>query len=205
MHPTLSLAEWRRQINHLYAEIRKLHPSGPHTAWMLFRETRDQLFATHDQTPLNASQLQRFTALPYFDYDPNWRFELEVFPASETTDLEIQLRDDGIVKLRQFGTVTLPIHNVPLNLYWIKGYGGGIFLPFGDTTNNNQTFGGGRYLLDTIKGADLGMSENRITLDFNFSYNPSCAYNDKWSCPLTPPENRLPFSVPVGEQKFPNF
>ena len=84
----------------------------------------------------------------------------------------------------------------------IMGYGGGIFLPFGDLTCGRETYGGGRYLLDTIKHADLGHEDAGLVIDFNYAYNPSCAYSPRWSCPLTPPENRLPVAIPVGEQSY---
>jgi hypothetical protein len=87
-----------------------------------------------------------------------------------------------------------------LTLYWLEGYGGGLFLPFGDATNGKTTYGGGRYLYDTIKGADLGVTPDRIILDFNYAYNPSCAYRPKWVCPLAPRENILSFAVEAGER-----
>ncbi len=87
-----------------------------------------------------------------------------------------------------------------LTLYWISAYGGGLFLPFRDVTNNRTTYGSGRYILDTIKGADLGCGkEGGIILDFNFSYNPSCALNNRYVCPLPPKENTLPEAVTAGE------
>ncbi len=90
-----------------------------------------------------------------------------------------------------------------LTLYWVEGYGGGVFLPFGDATNGKETFPGGRYLLDTIKSADLGRSDDgRMILDFNFAYYPSCAYSEAWVCPLSPPENRLPISIRAGERNM---
>ncbi len=85
-------------------------------------------------------------------------------------------------------------------MYWFEGYGGGLWLPFSDASSGTETYGGGRYLYDTIKGADLGIAGSEILLDFNFAYNPSCAYDDRWSCPLSPPENRLPFAVNAGER-----
>ena len=87
-----------------------------------------------------------------------------------------------------------------LAVYWLEGYGGGLWLPFADATNGAATYGGGRYLYDTIKGADLGVADHDIVLDFNYAYNPSCAYDERWSCPLSPPENRLPFAVSAGER-----
>jgi uncharacterized protein len=88
-----------------------------------------------------------------------------------------------------------------LTLFWIEGYGGGVFLPFGDATNGRESFAGGRYLLDTIKSADLGRNpDGRLILDFNFAYYPSCAYSEAWVCPLSPFENRLPAAVRGGER-----
>jgi hypothetical protein len=86
-----------------------------------------------------------------------------------------------------------------LGLYWLEGYGGGVFLSFTDATSGEASYGAGRYLLDTVKGADLGMVGERLVLDFNFSFNPSCAYDSRWACPLAPAENRLPVEVRAGE------
>jgi uncharacterized protein (DUF1684 family) len=94
-----------------------------------------------------------------------------------------------------------------LSLYWIDVYGGGLFLPFRDTTAPHETYGGGRYLFDTVKGSDFLCStgadgERRIVLDFNYAYNPSCAYDHRWACPLAPQENWLPFPIRAGELTF---
>ena len=86
-----------------------------------------------------------------------------------------------------------------LALYWLEAYGGGVFLPFRDSTSGSETYGAGRYLLDTVKGADLGEEKGRLVLDFNFAYNPSCSYDPRWACPLAPPENRLPVPIRAGE------
>ena len=87
-----------------------------------------------------------------------------------------------------------------LEVYWLEGYGGGIFLPFRDPTGGTETYGAGRYLLDTVKGADLGTSDGLLVCDFNFAYNPSCAYDPLWVCPLAPPPNRLEVPVRAGER-----
>ena len=82
-----------------------------------------------------------------------------------------------------------------LEVFWLDAYGGGIYLSFRDATSGDSTYGGGRYLLDTVKGADLGADGDRLILDFNFAYQPSCSYDPQWSCPLPPPANRLAFPV----------
>ena len=114
----------------------------------------------------------------------------------------MDLGADGAFTMRQIATVNvdLPTGHGSLGVYWIEGYGGGIFLPFRDETNNNTTYGGGRYLYDTIKSADLGTTDTTMQLDFNYAYHPSCCYNDDWVCPLAPPQNTLSFAVPVGER-----
>ncbi|HVM10097.1 MAG TPA: DUF1684 domain-containing protein [Acidimicrobiales bacterium] len=83
----------------------------------------------------------------------------------------------------------------------LEGYGGGLFLPFRDATAGDTTYGGGRYLLDTVKGADLGSTgSGDLVLDFNFAYHPSCAHDPRWSCPLAPPGSRLDVRMEAGER-----
>ena len=90
----------------------------------------------------------------------------------------------------------------PLDLFWMAGYAGGLFLPFRDATNGRETYGAGRYLLDGAKSADLGgdAAAGRLVLDFNFAFQPSCAFDPRWACPLAPPENRLDIAIEAGER-----
>jgi hypothetical protein len=99
------------------------------------------------------------------------------------------------------GTLRFALDGVDLELgaYWLDGYAGGLFVPFADSTSGSQTYGGGRYALDTAKGADLGGAGDRVVLDFNFSYAPSCAHDARWRCPLAPAANRLGIPVLAGE------
>ncbi|MCI0711137.1 MAG: DUF1684 domain-containing protein, partial [Chloroflexi bacterium] len=132
---------------------------------------------------------------------PAWRFVVPLIPDADEHVYELDL-PEGHFRYKRFSRVrfTAPTgEDGRLSLFWILGYGGGIFLPFGDATNKHTTYGGGRYLYDTIKGADLGASAENVVLDFNFAYHPSCRYSPEWTCPLAPIENRLPFAVPVGE------
>ena len=89
---------------------------------------------------------------------------------------------------------------VTLDVSWLEGYGGGLFVPFADATSGDETFGAGRYLLDTVKGADLGVEGDRLVLDFNFAYQPWCSYDGRWACPLAPPANRLEMRIKAGER-----
>ncbi len=90
----------------------------------------------------------------------------------------------------------------PDGMGWMRGYAGGLFLPFRDATNGHETYGAGRYLLDTAKSADLGPGgePGTIVLDFNFAFQPSCAFDPRWSCPLAPPANRLDLRIEAGER-----
>jgi uncharacterized protein (DUF1684 family) len=93
-----------------------------------------------------------------------------------------------------------------LGLYWIDVYGGGLFLPFRDRTAPERSYGGGRYLVDTVKGSDLPPPSDwlagSVVLDFNYAYNPSCAYDPRWVCPLAPRENWLPIPIHAGERAY---
>ncbi|MEJ2749130.1 MAG: DUF1684 domain-containing protein [Anaerolineae bacterium] len=203
----LNLTHWRRTIAQIYARIREQSTADPGTAWRNFRAARDDLFSLHSQSPLNEAQKAAFTGLPFYPYDPTWRVEGQIDHDVTRETFTLDLPDEGPFTYTRIAQVRFAIDGEPaqLNLYWIEGYGGGLFLPFKDVTSGRRTFGGGRYLYDTIKGVDLGASADEILLDFNFAYNPSCAYNARWVCPLSPEENKLPFAVTVGEMDFPGF
>jgi uncharacterized protein (DUF1684 family) len=116
--------------------------------------------------------------------------------------LDLPAGDDGVVRIDAMAR-TVGLHarlGGELTLYWMAGYGGGSFLPFADATSGHETYGAGRYLLDSIKGADLGSEGDKVVLDFNFAYFPSCAYSPRYICPLPPPANRLPRAVTAGER-----
>jgi uncharacterized protein len=196
------LADYRRSVAEMYARVRAEEPEA---GWQRFRRERDALFATHPQSALSAEQKVEFSGLRYFDYNPALRFVLPFEPQVESETSEVELPDEGTLRLQRFGKVHFTVENQPvsLTLFWVAGYGGGIFLPFRDRTNRQETYGGGRYLLDTIKNADLGREPGGLVIDFNFAYNPSCAYNFHWVCPLAPAENWLPVPIRAGELAFP--
>ena len=194
----LSLLDWRRQTFALYAGVRAAEPEP---AWRLWRAERDRLFATHPQTPLDEAGRARFAGLAYYDYDPSARVVAEVHE-TEPHLLDLDTSTGEPIRFRRFAEAVFELHGreCALALYWLEGYAGGIFLPFGDATNGAGTYGGGRYLLDTAKGADLGAAGDGLVLDFNFAYNPSCAYAPWWTCPLPPNDNRMPQAVAAGER-----
>ena len=200
-NPQLALAHWRRAVAELYGEARRLAAGagGPRAAWAHWRTAREALFAGHPQSPLPPAQREGFTGLPLFEYDPALRFEVAVTPLEDAPVQRWELGGDGLLMatpcLRTGGLQGAL--GAELTLFRLEGYGGGLFLPFADT--HGQTYGGGRYLLDTIKGADLGHGPGGLVLDFNFAYNPSCAWSPQWVCPLAPTVNRLPLPIPAGE------
>jgi uncharacterized protein (DUF1684 family) len=200
----LDLVSYRREVVKIYGDVRS-STMDPEKRWDSYRRAREALLASHVQSALSIPQKQSFSGLPYYDYDEELRFEIE--PVEIPHEMrEMQLKRDGLTRLVRFAEIYLKIAGEQqiLSLYWILGYGGGIFLPFRDATNGKGTYSGGRYLLDTIKGADLGRVGNSIILDFNYSYNPSCAYNAHWHCPLAPPENRLDLPIQAGEKDYPD-
>ncbi|MBV9078415.1 MAG: DUF1684 domain-containing protein [Methylobacteriaceae bacterium] len=197
----LSLWDWRRRIFDLYGAVRAA--PGPE-GWAYWRATRDELFRTHAQTPLETDQLAVFAGVPLYPYDPGLRFTVKVKPATDRAPRPVEAGRDGTMTLTAFAMTEGLAERLgaELTLFWIGGYGGGVFLPIRDATSGRETYGGGRYLLDTIKGADLGQErDGRLILDFNFAYNPSCAYSDLWVCPLAPPENVLPVPIRGGERR----
>jgi uncharacterized protein (DUF1684 family) len=195
----LDLLDWKRRVFALYAQVRAA--GDPDKAWRLWRSVRDELFRTHPQSPVPAEKREAFAGLPYFDYDPGLRVFADVEAAEEARIL-IAGSGEEPTPFRRFATAAFELggERRQLSLYWLEAYGGGVFLPFGDATSGSETYGAGRYLLDTVKGADLGEEDGRLVLDFNFAYNPSCSYDPRWACPLTPPENRLGMAIRAGER-----
>ena len=193
---TLTLLDWRRRVGALYAAARA--SNDPETGWRTWRDGRDELFASHPDSPLDDAARAAFSGLPFAAYDPALRFEglLEPAPAQR---LEVPTATDGVVPFERIGTVALGELGT-VDVWWLDSYGGGVFVPLRDGSAGQGTYGGGRYLLDTVKGADLGGGEGRLVVDLNFAYHPSCAYDPRWSCPLAPEGNRLTAPVHAGEQ-----
>ena len=197
----LDIVDWRRHVFALYAEVRaEPDPAAAHARW---RAVRDGLFATHPASPLLPEQRDAFAGLPVPDYDPAWRFEVEVEKA-EPRQIEVTSGTDGVVPFERLGVVDVPEVGT-LDVWRLASYAGGIFLPVKDASAGRPggTYGGGRYLLDTVKGADLGTGDGSLVVDLNFAYNPSCAYDPAWACPLAQPGNTVPVEIPVGERSYP--
>jgi uncharacterized protein (DUF1684 family) len=194
--PYLELLDWRRQVSELFTSLRTRSPDADTLAW--FRSEKDKLFATHPQSPFPSIERESFTGLKYWPHDPAARV------VAQFTSVEAGQRFEGEVPFTEIGRLEFAIRGKTLQLsaLWIEGYAGGLFVPFRDATCGTETYGGGRYLLDTIKSADFGSDDatSTVVLDFNYAYHPSCAYDPRWVCPLAPPRNRLAIPIRAGER-----
>jgi uncharacterized protein (DUF1684 family) len=181
---TLALLDWKRR----------------EPAWELWRETRDELFRSHSQSPLPAAGRGAFEGLDYWPYDPEARVLAELEDVDAPPEA-IESSGPEPILFKPFARAHFELRGEPLVLEvdWLEGYGSGAFLSFRDATSGRETYGGGRYVLDTVKGADLGEEDGKLVLDFNFAYNPSCSYDPSWVCPLAPPANRLAIPIEAGE------
>ncbi len=197
MSSTLELADWRRRVQLLYAQVRAT--SDPREGHALWRAGRDELFREHPQSPLPPDDPLRKSGLPYWPYDPTLRYELELRAPKREHKLPLPTGADGTTTLVLIGQLDLPI-GASVDVWWLEQYGGGIFLPIRDGSAGTTSYGGGRYALDTAKGADLGGSERSLVVDLNFLYHPSCRYDPEWVCPLAPPGNTFGVAINAGER-----
>jgi hypothetical protein len=213
-HDYLDLLDWRRRMAELWARWRTDGERDPAAATAAFRQAKDELFRTHPQSPLPPPARDGFRGLAYWGYDPGWRLTARFEPhqpaggphdeVTGTQPLALPSSGPGAMALRRIGHLALTgrLLGKHLNVFWIEGYGGGLFLPFLDATSGNATYGAGRYLLDTLKSADHGVhaGSGEMVVDFNMAFHPSCVYDPRWACPLAPPENRLHTAVTAGER-----
>jgi uncharacterized protein (DUF1684 family) len=190
----LDLADWRERVAALY--LSNVDIDG-------FRAGRDELFAHHPQSPVPSGQRDGFRGLSYFPSDPAAVVECELRAATGSLALDTG-GPDGVVRYHRVAIALTPYG--PLSLWWIDAYGGGLFLPVRDGTCGTESYPGGRYLTDTVKGTFgrgfVRLPGGRARLDFNYLYNPSCAYDARYACPLAPPENRIAWPIQAGEQAY---
>ncbi len=206
------LADWRRQTSTLYAEVRGMAANDPAIALAHWRAVRERLYREHPQSPVPPEARATFRAR-HFDHDPALRSEVVLQPAPPTGPgapgpdaPTLELPESGAERLAfsRIGRIQIPLPGGPrsLSVFWMAGYAGGLFIPFRDATNGTETYGAGRYVIDSAKSADLGGDPARGTLiiDFNFAFQPSCAFDPRFACPLAPPENRLDVPIRAGER-----
>lgn len=211
MSDYLNLFDYRSRVAEMYRERMRATLAGEDATaiWQRFREARNKLFAYHPQSALDEEQQREFQELRYFPYNPAMCVVAEIDTNAEPVRSTVAMNAEESMTMTTVGRLHFTIEGgaLGLSLYWLNIYGGGLFLPFRDATCPAESYGGGRYLFDTIKGSDFlpapdAPGRERILLDFNYAYNPSCAYNDRWVCPLAPVENRLNAPIRAGEMKF---
>ena len=190
----LSLLDWRRQMAWLYKDVRHAPtPADGHALWVA---ERGRLMREHSQSP------NRTATLRYAPYDESWRAELDVDVDVEPIHIDLPTATDGVVPFDRIGIVRHPRAG-ELSVWWLGSYAGGLWLPIRD--GSPSTYPGGRYVIDTAKGADLGgaidprTGTGQLIVDLNFAYNPSCAYDEAWACPLAPAGNATDVAVEAGE------
>jgi uncharacterized protein (DUF1684 family) len=199
-HTIAQLLDYRRRVGELYAEVRAAaDPRAAHERWCAVRR---ELYSTHPQSPVPAAERAAYDGPLAWDYDPRWRLLATIEPAPEKT-FELPSSDGATMRFVRFACARAQhphAGELSLDLFWLDAYGGGLFVPFADATSAAESYGAGRYALDTIKGADLGTQDGLLVLDLNFAYQPSCSYDGRWTCPLAPPANRLDIAVRAGER-----
>ncbi len=160
-----------------------------------FRTEKDSFFARHVQSPLTHEQRRSFHGLQYFPENKILRLEVQVERFADQVEIEIPTSTGGVQGYRRYRGFKFEVDGQKAELTIYKA-GQGFFLPFVDSLAGKETYPAGRYLEIESLGKD------RFIVDFNLSYNPYCAYNEQWSCPLTPHENRLNVPIRAGEKIF---
>jgi uncharacterized protein len=160
-----------------------------------FRKEKDEFFAHHLQSPLTPGQKRGFIGLQYFPENDALRLEIKVELLPEQEPMQMQTSTGGVQSYIRFGRFKFQVdgQEAELTIYQNEH---GYFLPFVDALAGKETYPAGRYLEpEPLPG-------NRFLVDFNIAYNPLCAYNEMWSCPITPAENRLKVPIRAGEKLF---
>ena len=160
-----------------------------------FRKMKDDFFAHDGQSPLTPSQQKAFKGLEYFPLNPSLNLVVTVEEFPDKQHIEMQSTTGDIQVYERYGRFSFMVEDQPVELT-IYHSDSGWFLPFVDSLAGKETYSAGRYLEPEPQG------DGSFGVDFNLAYNPYCAYNDYWSCPLTPFENRLRVPIRAGEKLF---
>jgi uncharacterized protein (DUF1684 family) len=196
--------EGSHDIEHRHDHDDESHHHHEHVSYpdalRAYRVDKDEAFRTDPHSPIPEAERTAFTGLPYFEPDETLRFEglrLEPYTGDEPVRFEIPTSDNKLRPAVRAGIFRFELAGAPRSLTAYTFAGGGpesVFVPFLDATSGSETYGAGRYL-DIDREAD-----GTYALDFNLAYHPSCVYDTRFSCPLTPAENRLPVRVEAGER-----
>jgi uncharacterized protein len=198
----LALADWRRRVHAMYADLRADERSGPMRA-VAFRSAKDRLVGSHPSSPIPSDARSDFRGLAYWRHASDLALRAPLEPDSEAPAIGVPRSGEGLgIPFQRIGWVSFEAGGTAcrLSVFWLNEYTGGIFIPFRDATSGRESYGGGRYLWDSAKGADLGIVGDELVLDFNYAYHPSCVFDPRWSCPLAPQENWLTVPIEAGER-----
>ena len=160
-----------------------------------FRAQKDRIFANDRHSPLTSEQKKQFKGLQYFPENPDLSLEVEVEELPEKDTLEMQTSTGTVQTYTRFGKFRFSVEGQEVELTLFSDPHG-FFLPFADSLAGEETYGAGRYL------EPEQLPNGRLLVDFNYAYNPYCAYNEAWTCPITPFENRLKVPIRAGEKLF---
>jgi hypothetical protein len=161
------------------------------------RRNKDAYFGSDPASPLTPGQRDAFKGLAYFPVDPTLRIVGELTPDSSGETIEMETTGDGIQRYQRAGVLTFDIGGRPALITLYEAGDDGFFVPFRDATSGRETYGAGRYLDAEAR------SDGLVVVDFNEAYNPYCAYNTSWTCPIPPSENWLQEPIRAGERSFP--
>ncbi len=166
------------------------------------RLAKDEVFRTDDQSPLSDDEKLTFEGLQYYPVEPKYRVKAKVELLPEFEKVNLQMSDSTSETFRKYGYANFQIDDKPCRLLVLKPDSGVdenyLFIPFYDATSADETYGAGRYVEPTV------INDEYIEIDFNKAYNPYCAYNHHYYCPIPPKENKLPVRIKAGEKKFEN-
>jgi uncharacterized protein len=175
--------------------VSKINKESRMTELEHFRQAKDEMFARDPHSPLTKEQKKNFKGLSYFPEAPELRFEVEVEQFDDPQEITIQTSTGDVQKYLRYGIFRFPVDGEEQSLT-VYAAEDGFFLPFVDSLAGTETYPAGRYLEPDV------LPDGRFLIDFNLAYNPYCAYNENWSCPLTPFENRLKAPIRAGERKY---
>ena len=163
-----------------------------------FRTQKDAFFRRNPQSPLEPNQRSDFHGLAYFPENAALALEVDVEPLENPDDIQMMTSTGDVATYRRWGRFSFEVdgEKAELTIYQADAHGG-LFLPFADATSGKDSYGAGRYLEPQLQ------DDGKVLVDLNYAYNPYCAYNEHWSCPIPPAENRLAVPIRAGEKNFP--
>ena len=163
-----------------------------------FRQAKDNFFRTGPGSPLTLEQMKNFRGLSYFSENPRLRFELPLEKYLNPERIQMQTSTGVVQDYLKVGQVKFQVNGeaAALQVYESVDHPGSYFILFVDATAPGESYGAGQYMEPEETHA------GELMIDFNLAYNPYCAFNDRWSCPIPPPENRLRVRIEAGEEKF---